>query len=399
MKIAYFDCFSGISGDMSLAALLACGADEGLLRARLDQLKLPGYELVVRRVKCEGIAAVGVDVKLTETDHGHGRHLSDIRKMIEGAKLPERATSRAIAVFEKLADAEAGIHGATREEIHFHEVGAVDSIVDIVGACILLDILDIDVVACSTLPWSTGAIKCQHGVMPVPAPATIKLLEGFPMRQTNIVGELITPTGAALLAALASPAVAGRPPAMRIAGSGFGAGKKQFAPDTPNILRVILGETETAADRTPSSVAVIETNLDDVSPESYDLLMQRAFNAGALDVFFVPAQMKKNRPGTLVTVLCPPERVDAIARLLFTEAGTFGVRVRTQDRITLTRRFEKVETPFGPITLKIGALGGEDLATAPEYEDCRAAAVTHDVPLARVYDAARAASATLAGSG
>lgn len=392
MKIAYFDCFSGISGDMSLAALLAAGGDERVLRESLARLGVGGYELTVRKVKCEGIMAVDVDVILTDTDKGHGRHLSDIRQIIDAAELPARAAERAIAVFEKLADAEAGIHGSSREEIHFHEVGAVDSIVDIVGACILLDNLDIDRVACSTLPWSTGSITCQHGVMPVPAPATLKLLEGFPMRETKITGELITPTGAALLAALSDPSTAGRPPEMRIVSSGFGAGKKQFVPDMPNILRVIVGEPVDALDATPKAVAVIETNLDDVSPEHYDLLMQRAFAAGALDVFFVPSQMKKNRPGTLVTLICPPERVEKLARLLFTQTGTFGVRVRYQDRITLDRRFEKVVTEFGPITLKIGSLAGDTLVVAPEYEDCRAAAVAHDVPLAAVYDAAREAS-------
>jgi uncharacterized protein (TIGR00299 family) protein len=393
MRIAYFDCFSGISGDMALAALLACGADEADFRQRLARLGLGGYEIHVQQVKREGIDAVDVDVRLTGKDQGHGRHLSDIVNMIEAAPLSVRVKRDSQAVFTRLADAESAVHGAGREEIHFHEVGAIDSIVDIVGTCILLDMLDVDVVVASSLPWSTGTIRCEHGVMPVPAPATLRLLEGFPMRETSIVGEMITPTGASILAALSDPAWAGRPPRMRLIASGFGAGKKQFEPDMPNLLRVILGESEDASeiDATPQTIDVIETNLDDASPELYDVLMQRAFDLGAVDVFIVPAQMKKNRPGSLVTILCPPDRVESIARLLFTETGTFGVRVRRQQRITLDRRFEKVDTQYGPITIKIGSLAGEILAVSPEYEDCRTAALAHDVPLARVYDAAREA--------
>lgn len=378
---------------MSLAALLACGADESLFRQRLGLLGLSGYELDIRQVKREGIAAIDVDVRLTGQDIGHGRHLSDIREMIEASTLSDRVKCDSILVFSKLAAAEAGVHGSGIEEIHFHEVGAIDSIVDIVGVCILLDMLSIDRVFVSSIPWSTGTVRCQHGVMPVPAPATLRLLEGFPMRETSIVGELVTPTGAAILATLADPELAGRPPQMRIRASGFGAGKKQFAPDTPNLLRVILGVSDEGAsvDSTPQTIGVIETNLDDVSPEYYDVLMQRALDLGALDVFFVPAQMKKNRPGTLVTLLCPPERIDDLARLLFAETGTFGVRVRRQERITLDRRFEQVETPYGAITIKVGSLAGEVLAASPEYEDCRAAAIGHDAPLAAVYEAARAA--------
>lgn len=393
MRIAYFDCFSGISGDMTLGALLACGADEAEFRRRLDSLALAGYELEISRVKREGIAAVDVDVRLTADDVGHGRHLSDIVRMIEQSPLADRVKRDAVKVFERLADAEAQVHGVGREQIHFHEVGAVDSIIDIVGSCILLDMLQVDRIAASTLPWSTGTIHCQHGVMPVPAPATLCLIEGFPMRETSIVGELITPTGAAILAALADRTALGKPPRMRVSASGYGSGKKQFAPDTPNLLRVILGETQQdeAGDRTPQTIAVLETNLDDVSPEVYDVLIQRAFDLGALDVFLVPAQMKKNRPATLATVLCPTDCVDSLARLLFVETGTFGVRVRRQERITLERRFEKVQTVYGEITMKVGALAGEPLAASPEFEDCRAAALGHNVPVMKVFAAARAA--------
>ena len=259
-----------------------------------------------------------------EQDQGHGRHLSDIAEILAGSSLPPRVTQNALAVFTRLADAEAKIHGTSRDQIHFHEVGAVDAIVDIVGSCLLLDMLGVERVVTSSIPCGYGTIACQHGIMPVPAPATMELLQGFPVHSVDIRGELVTPTGAALLTTLSDPAMAGKMPAMRVVDSGFGAGKKQFKPDMPNLLRVILGETEDASDRTPQTVAVLETNLDDQNPEGFDLLMERAFAAGAVDVFFAPIQMKKNRPATLVTLLCPPDKADALAGLLFRETGTFG---------------------------------------------------------------------------
>jgi len=388
MKIAYFDCFSGASGDMTLAALLACGADESLFRERLAALNVPGYELRVRRVTREGIAATDVDVYLAQAEQGHGRHLSDISAILDSSPLPPAVRQNALAVFTRLADAEAKIHGTTREEIHFHEVGAVDAIVDIVGSCLLLDMLGVARVAVSSIPCGYGTIQCRHGLMPVPAPATMELLQGFPVHSVDIKGELVTPTGAALLTTLSDPALAGRMPAMRVLTSGFGAGKKQFKPDMPNLLRVILGETDEADDKTPQTVAVLETNLDDQNPEGFDLLMERAFAAGALDVFFSPIQMKKNRPATLLTLLCPPDRADALAVLLFRETGTFGIRAREQRRYTLARSWRTAETEYGPVRLKAGAWLGEEVAVAPEYEDCKRAALAHSVPLRRVYEAA-----------
>jgi len=392
MKAAYFDCFSGVSGDMTLGALLACGADEALFRQRLGALNVSGYELVVRRVAREGIMATDVDVRLLEADQGHGRHLSDITAILDRSSLPPRVTRDALAVFARLADAEAKIHGTSREEIHFHEVGAIDAIVDIVGSCLLLDMLGVERVVTSPIPCGYGTITCQHGIMPVPAPATMELLQGFPVHAVDIKGELVTPTGAALLTTLSDPSAAGRMPAMRVLASGFGAGKKQFKADMPNLLRVILGETDEGAgevtDGTPQTVAVLETNLDDQSPEGFDLLMERAFAAGALDVFFTPIGMKKNRPATLLTVLCPPDKADALAALLFRETGTFGIRVREQRRYTLIRSWRTVPTEFGDIRLKAGTWQGEEVTVAPEYEDCKRAAEAHGVPLRRVYEAA-----------
>ena len=392
MRIAYFDCFSGVSGDMTLGALLACGADETELRERLGALNVPGYELHIRRVTRQGITATDVDVHLNEAEQGHGRHLSNIAAILDSSALPPGVRQKALAVFTRLADAEAKIHGTTREQIHFHEVGAVDAIVDIVGSCLLLDMLGVERVVTSSIPCGHGTIKCQHGIMPVPAPATMELLQGFPVHSVDIKGELVTPTGAALLTTLSDPTTAGKMPAMRVLTSGFGAGKKQFKPDMPNLLRVILGETEEAAigeDKTPQTVAVLETNLDDQNPEGFDLLMERAFAAGALDVFFTPIQMKKNRPATLLTVLCPPDKADALAALLFRETGTFGIRAREQRRYTLDRSWRTVTTEFGDIRLKAGTWLGEEVTVAPEYEDCKRAALAHDVPLRRVYEAAQ----------
>ena len=392
MRIAYFDCFSGVSGDMTLGALLACGADETELRERLGALNVPGYELHIRRVTRQGITATDVDVHLNEAEQGHGRHLSNIAAILDSSALPPGVRQKALAIFTRLADAEAKIHGTTREQIHFHEVGAVDAIVDIVGSCLLLDMLGVERVVTSSIPCGHGTIKCQHGIMPVPAPATMELLQGFPVHSVDIKGELVTPTGAALLTTLSDPTTAGKMPAMRVLTSGFGAGKKQFKPDMPNLLRVILGETEEAAigeDKTPQTVAVLETNLDDQNPEGFDLLMERAFAAGALDVFFTPIQMKKNRPATLLTVLCPPDKADALAALLFRETGTFGIRAREQRRYTLTRSWRTVATEFGDIRLKAGTWLGEEVTVAPEYEDCKRAALAHDVPLRRVYEAAQ----------
>jgi uncharacterized protein (TIGR00299 family) protein len=393
MKIAYFDCFSGISGDMALGALLACdGADEALFRAQLAGLKVPGYDLIVSRVKREGIAATDVTVRLIEKDQGHGRHLADIAKILQSSDLAGRVKERTLAIFTRLADAEAKIHGVDREEIHFHEVGAVDAIVDIVGSCILLEMLGVDQVSVSALPCGHGTITCQHGIMPIPAPATLELLKGFPVRSVDIEGELVTPTGAAIVATLADPQSAGHMPDMRIVTTGFGAGKKQFKKDMPNLLRVIVGASEKSATiGERQRVCVIETNLDDERPETLGYLMERCLAAGAWDIFFTPITMKKSRPGVMVTVLCPPDLVDATAAILFRETGTFGLRVREQDRLILLREWRTVATPYGEIRLKIGSWQGEVLSVSPEYEDCRAAAELHKVPLNDVYQAALAA--------
>lgn len=396
MKIAYFDCFSGISGDMVLGALLACqGADEARFRRELSALAVPGYELSISRVTREGLAATDVDVKLLARDQGHGRHLSDIAAILRESPLPERVKERSIAIFTRLAEAEASVHGTTPDRIHFHEVGAVDAIVDIAGSCILLEMLSIEQVAVSSLPCGYGTITCQHGIMPIPAPATLALLEGFPVRPVDIEGELVTPTGAAIVTTLADPGAAGQMPAMRVATSGLGAGKKQFKKDMPNVLRVIVGESQGQSENVigeRQTACVIETNLDDASPETLAYAMERCLAAGAWDAFFTPITMKKSRPAVMLTVLCPPELADTLAGILFRETGTFGLRIREQEKRALSREWRSVITPYGQIRVKIGSWQGEEMTTAPEYEDCRRAAEEHGVPLNTVYQAALAAS-------
>ena len=398
MRIAYFDCFSGVSGDMTLGALLACGADENAFRDALAALNVPGYDLHIARRKVEGIMATDVDVELLEVDQGHGRHLSDIAEIYANSDLSPRVREQSLAVFTRLAHAEAKVHGTTPDEIHFHEVGAVDAIVDITGACILLEMLGVEAVYTSPLPVARGFVDCQHGRMPLPAPATVELLLGLPTYPAPVKGELVTPTGAALLATLAGPDRVGNPPAMAMRAAGYGAGKKDWGAPFPNLLRVLIGETVEAGERRAdghagdvpaTTVAVLETNLDDTPAEVLGHVQERLLAQGALDVFFVPAQMKKNRPGTLVTVLAAPEDASALSDVLFRETGTFGVRQTFAERRCLARTWQTVETAFGPIRVKIGADdAGREITAAPEFEDCRTAALAHHVALRDVYQAA-----------
>lgn len=395
MKIAYFDCFSGVSGDMTLGALLACGADENEFREKLGKLGVPGYRLHIGRRKVEGLMATDVDVELLENDQGHGRHLSDIAAIYRDSDLPAPIRDRALAIFTRLAGAEAKVHGTTPDKIHFHEVGAVDAIVDITGTCLLLDMLGVEAVCSAPLPVARGFVDCQHGRMPLPAPATMELLLGLPTYPVAVQGELVTPTGAALVATLAEGRI-GNPPAMTPRLVGYGAGKKDWGAPFPNLLRVVIGEAqdvhttqeEAGWGEPVASIAVLETNLDDAPGEAIGYVQERLLMAGALDVFLVPAQMKKNRPGTLITVLARHEDAPALSDILFEETGTFGVRQTAARRVCLDRVWETVPTQYGAIRVKIGSRGGHEVAAAPEYEDCRSAAQAHGVGLREVYQAA-----------
>ena len=383
---------------MTLGALLACGADENEFREKLAKLAVPGYHLYISRRKVEGLMATDVDVALVEKDQGHGRHLSDIEAIYRDSDLSAAVRERALAIFTRLAEAEAKVHGTTPDKIHFHEVGAVDAIVDITGTCILLEMLGVEAVCSAPLPMSRGFVDCQHGRMPLPAPATVELLLGLPTYPVTVSGELVTPTGAAIVATLSEGRV-GEPPAMTPRAVGYGAGKKDFGAPFPNLLRILIGEAQdvqlassaTLADGTPTKVVVLETNLDDVPGETVGYVQEKLLAAGALDVFFVPIQMKKNRPGTLLTVIAAPEDAEALSGILFAETGTFGVRRTSAQRQCLERTWETVDTAFGPVRVKVGRRDGREVTAAPEFEDCRAAAEARGVTLREVYRAAEAA--------
>lgn len=384
MRTAYFDCFSGISGDMTLGALLACGADPDELTDALGGLGLPGWRLEASSVQRSGIGAVDVRVVLTEKP-AHGRHLSDIERLIEAADLPERARDRSLRVFRRLAAAEAAVHQTTPERIHFHEVGAVDAIVDVVGTALLLEQLAIEQVFCAWLPMGHGFVRCEHGVIPVPAPAVVELARGFPVVGVDVEGELVTPTGAAIVTALA--AGSGPMPPLSVRAVGYGAGKKAFG-GRPNLLRVVIGDAVDAEATGEPDVVEVEANIDDMSPQFYEPLAERLFAAGALDVYLTPVQMKKGRPGVLVTALAARHEARALADVLFAETTTLGVRLSEKRRICLDRRRVEVATAYGPIRVKVGSRAGREVTAAPEYEDVRAAARAHGAPVRTVHEAA-----------
>ncbi len=440
MRIAYLDCFSGISGDMFLGALVDAGVSPSLLENTVAALNL-GARLQISRVVRGGISATKVDVyangekdlpreafwKQHEHDHGHadhrshaetagqrhsappavanqpdhshshGRSLSKIREIINHATINSAAKLTAIRIFEALGKAEAEIHNTSIEQVHFHEVGAVDAMVDIVCAAVGADALAIDEWVCSPLNVGGGTVKCAHGTLPVPAPATLKLLADAPVYSSGPQVELVTPTGAAIVKTLCTRFAAF--PAMKIEKAGYGAGTREF-PGHPNIVRLTIGQSasleiapalaaaavsiasnDPSADASNETIAVLEANLDDLSPQVLAYAMERLLAEGALDVFSIPVQMKKNRPGALLTVLARLDDAPRLTKVIFAETTTLGVRRRDEQRQTLSRRWEKVDTSWGPVRIKIANLNGSVSNYAPEYEDCRALAESHHVPL------------------
>lgn len=384
MLTLYFDCVAGASGDMILAALLAAGLDEAALRERLAALRIPGFDLQVERVQKNGIGAVHVEVVVD--DDAPERHLGDLVAVVERADLPQAIRDKSIAILRRIGEVEARIHAAPdANHVHLHELGGLDTLVDVVGAVSGIDLLAAERVVCSPIPLARGFTRSAHGRIPVPAPATVALLEGAPVTGIDLEGENVTPTGAALLTSLASSF--GPIPAMTLRSVGYGAGRKEWA--IPNVLRVLLGEAETR-DVHLETLSVLETNVDDLNPETYDYVMARLFAAGALDVYLTPVQMKKNRPATLLSVLCRPAAVDALSEILFAETSTLGIRRHDVSRACLPREIRAVDTPYGPIRMKVARWGEREKA-APEYEDCRRAAEAHGAPLREVYLAALAA--------
>lgn len=415
MKIAYFDCIAGASGDMILGALVDAGLPLETLREQLDALHLADFELRARRVAKNAFAATKVDVVVA--DDVPERRLADIEAVVTGSDLAPAIKEHAVAIFRRMGAAEANIHGTTLEQVHLHELGGVDTIVDVVGALVGLDALGVEQVAASPLPLGRGFVRGAHGQIPLPAPATIVLLKGVPVVGSPLEMETVTPTGAALIASLAT--AFGPIPPMTVESIGYGAGSRDLP--IPNVIRLLIGEAtsspkqpahhhphaydqphkhpHTPTPPLPSSPAlsfcldtatlsVLETNIDDLNPEIYEYVMGKLFDAGALDVFLAPIQMKKNRPATLLRVLCRPDDVAAMTAILFAETSTLGVREQTVARHALPRTIEHVETPYGPVHVKVATLPDGTTKRAPEYEDCRRLAAQHDVPLREVYRAA-----------
>jgi len=433
MRIAYLECFSGISGDMFLGALVDAGVPAEVLETTVAALDV-GARLEISRVLRCGISATKIDVwvagekdlpreefwanrgaKHRDADHGHDHHhehqhspgdnaslveapvphrhhrgLVEIREIIRRAAISGTAKKTAITIFEALGAAEAKIHQVTLEEVHFHEVGAVDAIVDIVCAAVGTEALGVDEIVCSPLNIGGGTVQCAHGTFPVPAPATVELLKNAPVYSSGVQAELVTPTGAAIVNTLVKRFAAF--PEMRIEKSGYGAGSRAF-PGLPNVVRLTVGQAAAtlAAKTALETITVLEASLDDLNPQVFGYVIDRLLDEGALDVFGMPLQMKKNRPGTLLTVLCRPEDANKLMQLIFTETTTLGVRRRDEVRQTLARRWENVCTPWGEVRIKIASMNGMVTNYAPEYEDCRRIATEHHVPLKTVMqEAARA---------
>lgn len=377
----HIDCFSGISGDMALAALLDLGVPEEVVQGAVGSLGLDG-KLVVSKVRKNGFAATRIEVQ-TPPQHAH-RHLSHIVKLIDQGQLTDGARALAKRMFQLLGEAEAASHGIPIEKVHFHEVGAVDSIFDFVGVAAALDWLKPQRVTCRRVPTGHGFVDCDHGRLPIPAPAVARLLTGIPLAPSPIESELTTPTGAAIIAAMAEEFVDS--PAFAIEKIGVGAGTRDFQ-EQPNILRIILGTVGAVTGAALDTVWQVETNLDDTSGEIVGYCAERLFEAGAVDVFSVPIQMKKNRPGVILSALCPASALPAVERVLFRETGTFGVRKHPVERAKLERAAHIVETRWGPLKGKVGT--GLDIALfTPEYEDCARVARERGVPLRAVYEEA-----------
>jgi uncharacterized protein (TIGR00299 family) protein len=439
MRIAYLDCFSGISGDMFLGALIDAGVPAQLFEQTVEALNI-GARLEVSRVNRSGITATKVDVyangekdlprevyweqksqrhshhhhdehshdagdepvQLLEHNYGvqelrpapatpaehshrhdHSRGLSEIREIIQAAAIPDGAKNSAIAIFEALGAAEAKIHDTDIEAVHFHEVGAVDAMVDIVCAAVGAAALNVDQIVCSPLNVGGGTVQCAHGTLPVPAPATLELLQKVPVYSSGIQAELVTPTGAAIVKTLATRFASF--PSMKTESIGYGAGTRDF-PGHANLVRLTIGEAqqEVAPQVQQETITVLDANLDDLNPQVFGYVMDRLFEQGALDAFGIPVQMKKNRPGMILTVLCQPEDANKLTNLIFTETTTLGIRRREETRQALSRKFVTVSTRWGEVRLKLASMNGTVTNYAPEYEDCRRIASQHQVPLKTV---------------
>lgn len=386
MKIIYFDCFSGVSGDMILGALTDAGLDIAQLDAELAKLNVPGYKIGAEKTIRNSISGTKFSVEVSG-EHHPKRNLSDIVKIIDRSTLDEDIKELSKKTFTNLATVEAGIHGESIEEIHFHEVGALDSIVDVIGAFIGIKKLGIEAVYCSKMHLGTGFVQSRHGSLPIPAPATLALLKGIPVYSTGINAELTTPTGAAILVTLSC--AFGNMPRMKVEKIGYGAGSREL--EIPNLLRAYIGQTGESG-YIEEDLVLVETNIDDMNPEFFDYVSTILLEKGSLDVYMTPIYMKKNRPATMLSVLTGPDKLDEILSIIFRETTTLGVRVNRLERKSLAREFITVETRYGRIKVKVSKIEDQIKNITPEYEDCKEAALKEGVPLKDVYDEVKRAA-------
>jgi hypothetical protein len=389
MKIAYIDCPTGVSGDMLLGALVDNGVSLDDLRAGLAVLPIRGFEILAKQVDKSGLRSIQVEVLVQ--DNVKERRLAEILKNVRDSPLPENIKGNTLKVFERIGSVEAKIHGLNTTQVHLHELGGLDTIIDVVGVFLGMDMLGIERISASPLPLGSGFIQAAHGVLPLPAPATLALLEGVPVIGTELSGELVTPTGAALITSLASEF--GAIPPMRLQKTGYGAGKRDLP--VPNVLRMMIGvEVQPTTHHLfqEEKLACLECNIDNMNPEIYSYLYEILFNAGALDVSLMPIYMKKNRPGTLVTVLCSEEISESLLEILFSETTTLGARKYSVDRYSVERHVIQVTTPYGNVNVKFSKKGGKAWNYTPEYEDCRRLALEHHVPIMKIYRAAELAA-------
>jgi uncharacterized protein (TIGR00299 family) protein len=379
---AYFDCFSGISGDMTLGALIDLGTPVDWLQNELSRLPLNGFHLKAAPLMRNGIRATFVSVEIEKS--GHSRDYKKIKSLLEGCPLSDAVKSRSLTIFERLALAEAGVHGCAPDEVHFHEVGGVDAIVDIVGTALCLEKLGVDRVISSRIPLGSGFVDCQHGTLPVPAPATIEILKDVTIYGTEVACELVTPTGAAIITSLAQSF--GPLPPMRVEKIGYGAGHKELT-DRPNLLRIITGSPEMPVDGLlTDEIIILETCIDDMNPELFGYIMERLFSDGALDVYWIPLHMKKNRPGTMIQVLCEEAGKDRLIQRLLSETTSLGVRYYKATRKLLDREQLTIQTSFGEIQVKRVKDPDGSERLVPEYDVCREIALKRNLPLRIVYD-------------
>ena len=401
MRIAYFDCPSGAAGDMIMGALVDAGVPFEALRDELAKLRLPGWSLERREVMKGVFRATKIDVHVHDHDHagdaaghshahGHDRHehpdrnLRAILDLIAASDLPATVKANASRIFTRLGEAEARVHGTTVDHVHFHDVGAVDAIVDVTGACVGLHLLGVDQVHCSALPLGGGFVTGAHGRIPIPGPGTAELLKGFPVVDTGVRRELVTPTGAAILTTLAR--AAGAMPAMTVEAVGYGAGNMEL--DAPNVIRLFLGRAASSGGR--ETIMQVETTVDDMSPQLWEVVIERLFETGALDVYLTPVTMKKSRPGTVLTALCAPDRVTELSRVLFEELPTIGVRWTAYQRERLDREMVTLPTTYGAIPFKVSRLDGRVVTVTPEFDEVRRIARAKGLPVREVLDQARA---------